>query len=332
VTGVASTPKGEDGRPHVAILDDWLNLSQELADWTPVTQRARLTVLRQHLSPGEAVAALQDVDVVCHMRERMAMPRALLQALPRLKMIAITGPKHRTLDLQAAHEQGITVCWAPSDARGTTGTTELAWGLILSLARHIPQEAAAMQRGGWQNTCGRVLNGRTLGLLGLGRLGRLMVPVARAFGMDVIAWSQNMTPEAAQEAGARHVAKDELFAQSDFLSLHVVLSERTRQIVGRRELGLMKPDACLVNTSRAGLVDEVALQDALRAGRIAGAGIDVYEREPLPEDDPWRAVPRTVLTPHLGYATRDVLGVFYRHTVENVAAWLDGRPIRVVTD
>lgn len=332
MTGAASTPVEGGDRPHVAILDDWLGLSQELADWTPVTQRARLTVFRQHLSPEEAVTALQDVDVVCHMRERMAMPRELLRALPRLKMIAITGPKHRTLDLQAAREQDITVCWAPSDPRGTTGTTELAWGLILSLARHIPQEAAAMQRGAWQNTCGRVLNGRTLGLLGLGRLGRQMVPVARAFGMEVIAWSQNLTPEAAQDAGARHVTKDELFASSDFLSLHVVLSERTRHIVGLRELALMKSDACLVNTSRAGLVDEPALQEALRAGRLGGAGIDVYEREPLPADDPWRQVPRTVLTPHLGYASQDVLSAFYRHTVENVAAWLAGQPIRVVAD
>jgi D-3-phosphoglycerate dehydrogenase len=217
--------------------------------------------------------------------------------------------------------------------RGTANksTFELAWGLILSVARHIPFEANAMKSGGWQHTVGFTLNGRTLGVLGLGRQGRNMMPVAKAFGMNVIAWSPNLTDEIANEFGATRVDKDELFRQSDVLSLHMVLAESTRNIVSARELALMKPTAILVNTSRGPLIEERALIDALRERRIAGAGLDVYHREPLPDDDVLRTLPNVVLTPHLGYATEEFFRIAYEDTVENIAAFASGKPIRVLT-
>lgn len=316
---------------RVAVLDDYAGVALEVADWTPLRGRTEIEVVRRNLRvPDEAAEVLSGFDVICCMRERMAVPAALIRRLPRLKLIAITGPAHRTLDLDEATARGIAVCNATLRGSGRNATVELAWGLILSLARHLPEEAAAMRRGGWQSRIGSALADRTLGLVGLGRLGRRMVPVARAFGMEVIAWSPNLTPEAAAEAGAEYVTKQDLFRLGDVVSLHLVLGERSRGIVGAAELALMKPTAWLVNTARGPLVQREALLAALREGRIAGAALDVYDEEPLPPDDPLRALPNVVLTPHLGYAVRESLGEFYAQTVENIRAWLDGTPMRVV--
>lgn len=315
---------------RIAILDDYQQLALQLADWSAVQAKADVIVFDRHLSEEEAVTALAGFDAVCHLRERMAMPRSLIERLPQLKCIFITGQEHRTLDLAACRERGILVSHAPAGSAGRSGTPELAWGLILSLARQIPEAAAAMKMGGWQRHCGTVLRGKTLGLLGLGRIGRDMVPVGRAFGMEVLAWSRNLQPEQAQAAGATYAPLDELLARSDYVSLHLVLGERTRHLLGARELGLMKPTARLVNTSRAALVEPGALMDALVHRRIAGAGLDVFEVEPLPDDHPIRRLDNVVLTPHLGYTVQESLRDFYRGTVENVAAWLEGHPIRVV--
>ena len=260
----------------IAVLDDYLHLSQKSADWSQLPPGCEVTVFDRPLKvPDEAAEVLQPFDVICHIRERMPMPRALIERLPNLKMIAITIQYHRTLDVAAATERGIIVSHAVSRDSANKSTCELAWGLIFSTARHIPLEANAMKSGGWQHTAGFVLNGKTLGLLGLGRQGRNMVPVATALGMDVIAWSPNLTDAIANEFGATRVTKDELFQRSDVLSLHIVLAESTRNIVGARELALMKPTAVLINTSRGPLIEEQALHAALRERRIAGAGFDV---------------------------------------------------------
>ena len=316
----------------IAILDDYLHLSQKSADWSKLPAGCEITVFDKPLSvPDDAARVLQPFQVLCHIRERTPMPRALIERLPNLKFIAITGHYHRTLDVAAATERGIVVSHTQERPTASKGTSELAWGLTLAVARHIPYEANEMRKGGWQHTAGFTLAGRTLGLLGLGRQGRNMVPVAKAFGMKIIAWSRNLTEQAAAEFGVTRVEKDVLFARSDVLSLHLVLAESTRGIVGARELGLMKPTAILVNTARGPIVDETALLAALREGRIAGAGLDVYEREPLPDAHPLRTLPNVVLTPHLGYATREFFEAAYGDTVENIAAFAAGKPIRVLS-
>ena len=315
---------------RVAILDDYQNLAFKLADWSALQQRCEVVAFDRHLSEEEAVIALQDFDVICLLRERMAVPHTLIERLPRLKWIAITGDRNRTLDLAAATERGIVVSAAPRRAVGAYATAELAWGLLIALARKIPQETLGMRHGGWQHTYGTVLGGHTLGVVGLGRLGRHMVPIARAFGMEVIAWSQNLTPETASAAGAVYVSKDELFSRSDFISLHLVLSERTRHVVGRRELGLMKKSAYLVNTARGPLIDTPALIDVLRAQGIAGAALDTFDVEPLSVDHPLRGIDNVLLTPHLGYTVEELLRPFYEGTVENVMGFVDGAPLRVV--
>lgn len=317
-------------RPRVAILDDYQQLALASADWGAVQARCDVTVFDRHLDEAEAADALAGFDVLCTLRERMALPGSLLRRLPRLRLIAITGPHHRTLDLDAATQLGITVSCTPRVEASQFATAELAWGLILALLRHIPAEAQRMRGGGWQHTVGHALAGRTLGLLGLGRLGRYMVPVARAFNMHVIAWSQNLTDDVAQAAGAVRVDKQALFSGSDIVSLHLVLSERSRHIVGRRELAQMQPHAYLVNTSRGGLVDTDALADALRDGRLAGAALDTFDIEPLPDDDPLRQLPNALLTPHLGYTVQETFQGFYAATVENILAFLDGTPLRVL--
>jgi D-3-phosphoglycerate dehydrogenase len=315
----------------IAVLDDYLHLSQKSADWSKLPAGTQITVFDRPLAvPDEAAEVLQPFDVVSHIRERMPMPRSLIERLPNLKMIAITGMYHRTLDVAAAHERGIVVSHTRMRGTANKSTFELAWGLVFSLARHIPYESNAMKSGGWQHTVGFTLNGRTIGLVGLGRQGRNMVPVAKALGMEVIAWSPNLTQEIAGEFGVTRVDKDELFKRSDVVSLHMVLADATRNIVGARELSLMKPTAILVNTSRGPLVEEQALLDALRGKRIAGAGLDVYHREPLPDDDPIRKLDNVVLTPHLGYATEEFFRIAYEDTVENIAAFAAGNPIRVL--
>lgn len=315
---------------RVAILDDYQSLAFKLADWSALQQRCEVVVFDRHLPEEEAVIALQDFDAICLLRERMAVPRTLIERLPRLKWIAITGDKHRTLDVAAATERGIVVSAAPRGAAGAYATAELAWGLMIALARNIPQETLGMRNGGWQHTCGTALGGRILGVVGLGRLGRHMVPIARAFGMEVIAWSQNLTPEAASAAGAMYVSKDELFSRSDFISLHLVLSARTRHVVGRRELGLMKKSTYLVNTARGPLVDTLALIDVLQARGIAGAALDTFDAEPLSADHPLRSLDNALLTPHLGYTVEELLRPFYEGTIENVMGFVDGAPLRVV--
>jgi phosphoglycerate dehydrogenase-like enzyme len=315
---------------RIAVLDDYQQLALRVADWSEVERKATVTVFDRHLPQPEAASALADFDALCHLRERMAMPRSLIERLPRLKFIVVTGQEHRTLDLTAAAERGIVISRAPNTGDGRFATSELAWGLILSLARQIPQAAAAMKSGGWQLRCGNVLYGKTLGLLGLGRIGRAMVPVARVFGMTVLAWSPNLSPEDASAAGATWAAKDDLLQRSDFVSLHLVLGDRSWHTLGAREFALMKPTAYLVNTARAGLVEPRSLLEAMTTRRIAGAGLDVFEHEPLEDDHPLRRLDNVILTPHLGYTVEETLRSFYQGTVECLLAFMNGSPIRVV--
>jgi phosphoglycerate dehydrogenase-like enzyme len=314
---------------RVAVLDDYQQVAERMADWAAALPGAAVTFFARHEPDQELLAArLADFDVVVAMRERTPFPRALLARLPRLRLLVTTGMRNAAIDVAAAAGLGVTVC---GTAGSGTSTAELTWALILALLRHVPAEDAAVRAGGWQHTLGVDVSGRTLGVLGLGRIGGRVAAVGGAFGMDVIAWSQNLTAEAAAAAGARRVERDELFRQADVLTVHLVLSDRTRGLVGAAELGLMKPTARLVNTSRGPIVDEAALAAHLRAGRIAGAAIDVYGVEPLPPDDPLRSLPNTVLTPHLGYVTEDAYRVFYREAVEDIAGFLAGRPVRVLT-
>ncbi|OBK20625.1 hydroxyacid dehydrogenase [Mycobacterium asiaticum] len=319
---------------QVAILDDYAGVALQLADWSPVQRRSQVTVFDRHLSEDEAVAVLQSFDVICTLRERMAFPRSLIERLPNLKLITIVGRNLPNLDLAAATEHVVLV--ARSDFTHLRfrsvrdATPELAWGLMIATVRHLAEEHRRMRDGtAWQTTIGMTLSGRTIGLLGLGRVGRRMAEYAKVFGMEVIAWSQNLTVEMAAAVGARRVDNRTLFEESDVVSIHLVLSERTRGLVGKRELALMKPTAYLINTSRGPIVDEAELIAALEQRRIAGAGLDVFDIEPLPAEHPLRALPNVTLSPHLGYVTREMLSAFYTDTVEAVTAWLDGQPVRI---
>ena len=319
--------------PRVAILDDYAGLALDLADWSPVQIRSEVTIFDRHLSEAEAVDALQPFDVICTVRERMALPRTLIERLPNLKLITIIGKSLPNLDMAAASERGVLVAHSnfasPRYGAVRDATPELAWGLMIATVRNLAEEHRRMREGGWQSTVGMTLSGKTLGLLGLGRTGKRMAEYAKVFGMEVIAWSQNLTEDTAAAVGARRVENSALFQQSDVVSIHLVLSDRTRGLVGETELALMKPDAFLVNTSRGPIVDERALIAALQAGRIAGVGLDVFDIEPLPLDHPLRLLPNVTLSPHLGYVTREMLAAFYADTVEAVLAWLDGTPIRI---
>jgi phosphoglycerate dehydrogenase-like enzyme len=261
------------------------------------------------------------------MRERTPFRRQLLERLPNLRLLVTTGMRNKSIDVGAAGELGITVC---GTGTGATPTVELTWGLILATLRHIPQEDAAMRAGGWQLTLGGDLAGARLGVIGLGRIGSQVARIGAAFGMDVVAWSQNLTDERAAEVGARRVEKDELFTTADVVTVHLLWSRRTRGLIGADDFALMKHTAVFVNTSRGPIVEEAALIDVLRDGRIAGAGIDVYDQEPLPRDHPLRELRRAVLTPHLGYVTRGTYELVYREAVEDVAAFLTGSPVRVI--
>jgi phosphoglycerate dehydrogenase-like enzyme len=315
---------------RIAILDDYQRVALTMADWSGLPPECEPVVFDRNLATeDEAARALADFDVVCLLRERMPMPRTLIERLPALKLIVVTGAHNRTLDLAAAKERGITVSHT-GGGDSQYATPELAWGLILSLMRHIPQEHQRMREGGWQETVGTALHGLTLSILGLGRLGSRMASIGRAFGMEVLAWSQNLTAERAEAAGATLVAKDELFARADVLTIHLVLGERSRGLVGAAELGRMKPGAVLVNTSRGPIVDEAALIAALERADIRGAGLDVYDREPLPADHPLRRLGNVVLTPHLGYVTEGTYRMFYADTVEAIAAWRAGTPVRTL--
>jgi D-3-phosphoglycerate dehydrogenase len=315
----------------IAVLDDYQQVALKMADWSAVRDLAPIDVFSQPLSAQAAPAALAGYDVVCLMRERMPFGRELIERLPDLKLICITGPHNRTLDLQAASERGITVCFTEFNAHSAHATPELAWGLILAAARHIPVEDQGMRQGRRQTTVGTTLHGKTLGLFGLGRIGRRMAEIGTAFGMPVIAWSQNLTDAAAASVGARRVDKTTLFRESDVLSVHVVLSERTHNAIGAAELALMKRSAILINTSRGQIIDERPLVEALMEKRIAMAGLDVFCEEPLPGDSPIRTISNTVLTPHLGFVVDDGYRDFYAQTVENILAFANGSPVRVLT-
>jgi phosphoglycerate dehydrogenase-like enzyme len=308
---------------QIAILDDYQNVALEMADWSPLAGRAAITVFNDHLSDAdEIVERLLPFDVVCVMRERTPLPRSILERLPRLKLIASTGRRNAAIDVDAAAERGIEVAHTGYDGRSTV---ELTWALILASVRQVASENARLRAGGWQHTLGDVLAAKTLGVLGLGNIGSEVARLGRAFGMEVIAWSQNLTAEKAQACQARLVSKDELFASADILTIHLVLSPRTRGLVGAAELEAMKPSARLINTSRGPIVDEPALVDALRRRRIAGAAIDVFDIEPLPADHPFRSLDNVLATPHVGYVARDLYRVFYGDTVKNITRWLGER-------
>ncbi len=312
----------------IAILDDYQGVALAMADWSGLAKEHRLQVFRHPLAnQDETAAALAGFEIVCLMRERTPFPAQLFHRLPKLKLCVTTGLRNASIDVGAATAHGVIVSGTPS---GGHATAELAFGLMLSIARHIPFEAQAMRTGAWQTTVGQDLKGKTLGILGLGKLGGQMAAYARAFGMTVIAWSQNLTAEKATAAGAILVAKDELFRRSDFISIHAVLSDRTRGIVGAAELGAMKPTAAIINTSRGPIIDGEALLAALRQNRIAAAALDVYEEEPLPWEHPLRKEPRALLTPHLGYVTEETYRMFYGGTVAAIEAWLAGKPIHQI--
>ena len=313
---------------RIAILDDYQGVAMQMADWDSLLDGCQVEAFHDHVADMAVLAdRLRDFDVLCIMRERTPFRRDMLSRLPNLKLLVTTGMRNASVDVAAAQELGITVCGTAGSAHTTP---ELTLGLILALQRHICAEDRAMKAGAWQTTVGRGLAGSTLGLLGLGRLGSEVARVGRAFRMNLIAWSENLTAERAAEHGAIRVGKDELFAEADVLSVHLLLSARTRGLVGARELGLMKPSAVLVNTSRGPIVDEAALVEALRNRTIAGAGLDVYDTEPLPRGHPLRSLDNAVLTPHLGYVTADTFAVMYPQTLECVQAWLAGNPVRVV--
>ncbi len=310
---------------RIAVLDDFQRVAHRFADWSRLDDH-QVTFFHEPLE--DAAAALEPFEIVCAMRERTAFPAELFDALPNLQLLVTTGRRNAAIDLEAAARHGVTV--SGTDVPGLS-TAELTWGLILALARRIPTEDGNMRAGNWQTTVGIDLAGRTLGIVGLGRLGSAVARYGAAFGMRLVAWSQNLTAERAAECGAELVAKDELLSTADFVTIHLVLSGRTRGLIGERELGLMKPTAFLVNTSRGPIVDDAALLAALEAGTIGGAGIDVYDREPLPADHSLRGAPNTVLTPHIGYVTEDTYRVFYGQTVEDIEAWLAGEPVRLLS-
>ena len=313
---------------RVVALDDYQGLVGRYAlDGRP--DGAEWVSVREHLSGEALVAALDGAAVIVAMRERTRFDRELLARLPDLKLLITTGMHNASIDLQAAAAQGVIV--SGTGGPRSTNTAELTWALILALVRHLPEEMTAVRDGGWQHTVGTDLLGSTLGLAGLGRIGHQMARIGQAFGMDVIAWSQNLDPAVAAEAGVRAVRKSDLFGQADVVSVHLMLSDRTRGLVTERELRAMKPTAYLVNTSRGPIIDAAALLRALNEGWIAGAGLDVYDTEPLPADDPLRRAPRTVLTPHLGYVTERTMTHWYEDAVEDIAAWLRGTPARLLT-
>lgn len=316
---------------RVAVMDDWQGVARTATDWSALERRAEVTFLSEPFANEEAAAAaLGGFDVLIPMRERTPLPGSLIARLPHLRMVALTGTRSPSLDLAACAAQGVVVCNTGGE-RSSIGTAELTLGLILATARHIPSGDAAIRAGRFQAGVGvgPVLDGRTLGIIGLGRIGSRVAGYGRALGMTVMAWSQNLTATVAEAGGARLATKAELLAASDVVSLHVVLSARSRGLLGTVELATMKPGAVLINTSRGPLVDEAALLDALHAGHIR-AGLDVFAQEPLPPGHPLRKAPNCVLTPHLGYGTADTFAQFYGESVENVLAFLDGAPVRVV--
>jgi phosphoglycerate dehydrogenase-like enzyme len=313
---------------RIAILDDYQRVALSIADWSSLGSGVSLHPFHERIgSEDELAARLRTFDVVVAMRERTPFPASLIERLPSLKLLVTTGRRNAAIDVKAATARGIVVSGTATLAMPPV---ELTWGLILSLARHIPRESIAMRSGAWQTTVGVGLHGKTLGVIGLGRLGSDVARIGRAFGMNVIAWSQNLTRETTDPLGVELVDKESLFRRSDIVSVHLVLSDRTRGIVGERELALMKPAAFLINTARGPIVDEHALIHALRHSVIAGAGLDVFDEEPLPADHPLRRLENVVLTPHLGYVTTENYRLAYGEAVEDIRAFLAGSPVRVI--
>ena len=305
---------------NIAILDDYQNVGLTMTDWSALSGRAEIAVFNDHVAdPSALVERLLPFDVVCVMRERTPLPREVLERLPRLKLIASTGSRNPSIDMEAAKELGITVT---ATGYSSSPTIELTWALLLASVRGIVQENNSIRDGGWQKSVGQDLKGTTLGVLGLGNVGGQVARIGLAFGMKIIAWSQNMTPEIAEAAGARLVSKDELFRQADIVTIHLILSRRTKGIVGTAELGLMKPTSRLINTSRGPIVDEASLIKALGSHAIAGAAIDVFDQEPLPSEHPFRSMDNVLTTPHVGYVTEGLYRMFYADTVANISAWL----------
>ncbi len=313
---------------RVAVLDDYQNVSQKIADWSAFGDKAKIDVFNTYLGDENAVAAaLAGYDVLVCMRERTPVPASLMDRLSGLKLVVTTGMRNRSIDTDAARERGITVCGTPGLG---APAGELAWALIIALMKNIPADDRSMRNGEWQPNIGRGLGGKTLSIFGLGKLGAYVARVGLAFEMDVIAWSENLTDARAAEVGVRRVEKEEALATADILTVQLILSDRTRGLIGAPELAQMKPTAYLVNTSRGPIVDEAALIDALRQKRIAGAGLDVYDTEPLPADHPFRSLENTILTPHTGYVTVENLSHMYEHAVEDIVAFIDGNPVRVL--
>lgn len=313
---------------RIAVLDDYQGIA-DTVDWTPIPRATEITSLREHIAPGPAlVETLAGHEVVVAMRERTPLDATLLAQLPDLKLLVTTGPFNAAIDVAAAHRLGITVS---GTGGAITPTVEHTWALILGLQRHLVVEDQRIRDGLWQSTIGDDLHGATLGLVGVGRIGSRVAAIGTAFGMNVIAWSPNLTDERAAKAGVVRVEREALFADADVVSLHMVLAETTRGMIGSAELAAMKPSTILVNTSRGGLIDEPALVEALRSNQIRGAALDVYQHEPLPPGNPLASLPNTLLTPHLGYVTQTVMSIFYRDIVEDIAAFCAGSPLRLLT-
>ena len=322
----------EPQRTRIAVLDDWQQVAQSCADWTSLQARADVEFIASPFNgEDDAAKRLADFDIVLAVRERTPFPASLSSRLPKLKMFGMTGARAALIDVAAMIDRGVTVCYTGGGPSGAA-TAEMALGLLVAAARRIPQGDAAVRAGRFQSgvPVGFLLGGKTIGVIGLGRIGALMARYCRALDMRVLAWSQNLTDEKATAAGAQRVTKEELLASSDVVSLHLVLSDRTRGVIGTADLARMKSGAILVNTARAALVDEAALIEAVQSGRIFAA-LDVFSVEPLPAGHPLTRAPNTVLTPHLGYSALEVYEEYYRHSVENALAFLDGKPIRVLS-
>ncbi|HEY8928712.1 MAG TPA: D-2-hydroxyacid dehydrogenase family protein [Mucilaginibacter sp.] len=309
-------------KPKIAILDDYQNVALKFADWTTVQQRADVTVYNDHLTDEkEIVSRLLPYDAICIMRERTPITRQLLSQLPDLKLIVSTGRRNNSLDTPAAEEMGITV---KTTGYIGTGAPEFTWATLMSLARNIPVENTNLRDGRWQSTISTDINGKTIGIIGLGNIGTKIATYAKAFDMNVIAWSENLTEERAAEAGAKLVSKETLFKEADFVTIHLVLSDRSRGIIGQADFDLMKPAAFFINTSRGPLVDEQALINTLEQKKIAGAAVDVYDVEPLPAGHPFRKLDNILATPHIGYVTENTYKLFYEDMVIALNEWLDG--------
>jgi phosphoglycerate dehydrogenase-like enzyme len=320
---MSTSERTADPRIRIAVLDDYQGVALTSADWSRVTARADVTTFSDHVSDAdELVARLTPFDVVFVMRERTPLPRAILERLPRLKMIASTGAANASIDMVAAEELGIHVT---GTGGSVASTVELTWALILAASRHLVAESRSVADGGWQTTVGLELDRKVLGVLGLGRIGSQVARIGAAFGMDVVAWSQNLSPDAAAAAGARYLPRAEFFATADVLTVHLKLSDRSRGLIGAAELAAMKSTALLVNTSRGPIVDEPALVHALTSGGIAGAGLDVFDTEPLPAGHPLRTMPNVTATPHIGYVADRSYRIFHRDAVAAIAEWLDSR-------